>query len=110
MFLFLKKKIEVKNIPDESEIIGTKKKKKKTGTKPKEIEINPEGIPYPFFAQLPEILNNGFMLNITDNDTVFTAGIRNNPETFNENEGEKILLCFNHTENPLFDYEITLKS
>jgi hypothetical protein len=185
VFVF-EKEIEVKNIPDEFEITGTKKKRKDENSKLNETVINPEdldieffpesgslvsgienivafkatdwsgkgvnvsggvlnsegdtlalfaseylgmgkfvftpqageyyyaffmpdSIPYPFFAQLPESLEEGFTINILDNDTAFHVNMQTNPETCEEFAGKKMQLVFRHSEVSLFSYETVLE-
>ncbi|MDR1504181.1 MAG: hypothetical protein LBT43_17170, partial [Prevotella sp.] len=72
------------------------------------VFFTPEGIPYPFFAKLPESLHTGFTINITDRDTVFLLDIRTNPETFKEFSGKKMLLVFRQSERFLFAHETIL--
>jgi hypothetical protein len=70
----------------------------------------PDSITYPFFAQLPESLEKGFTINISDNDTVFHVNIQTNPETCEEFAGKKMLLAFRRSEVPLFNYETVLEN
>jgi hypothetical protein len=68
----------------------------------------PKDMRYSFFAKLPEPLDKGFTLNITDSDTAFILNIRTNQETFGEFSGKKLLLTFRKSEKPLFGHEITV--
>jgi hypothetical protein len=70
----------------------------------------PKDVAYSLYAKFPESLDNGFTLNITDNDTVFILNIRTNHETFDEFSGKKILLMFRQSEEPLLGHETLIKN
>ncbi|MDR0724714.1 MAG: hypothetical protein LBF59_01720 [Prevotellaceae bacterium] len=68
----------------------------------------PENVPYPSFAQLPEPLNKGFTINVSDDDTAFVLNIRCNPLTYDEFADKTIFLVFRQSEKYLFAHEIIL--
>jgi hypothetical protein len=68
----------------------------------------PKNMAYSLFAKLPEPLDKGFTVNITDNDTAFVINVRTNPESFNEFLNKTILLAFRQSEKPLFGHEMTI--
>ncbi|MDR1224563.1 MAG: hypothetical protein LBL07_17045 [Tannerella sp.] len=70
--------------------------------------FRPDGIPYPFFEELPEPLEKGFTISILDQDTVFRLNIQTNPGTYGEFAGKKMQLAFKRSEMPLFGYTTVL--
>jgi hypothetical protein len=68
----------------------------------------PKDVNYALLAKLPETIDKGFTMNVTDNDTAFIINIRTNPAMFAESSGAKILLLFRQSEKPLFDHEIIM--
>ncbi|MDR1340253.1 MAG: hypothetical protein LBK58_09410, partial [Prevotellaceae bacterium] len=70
----------------------------------------PEGIPYLFSVELPEAVSAGFVINITEHDTVFYMNIKTNAETLEKFQEKKIFLDFRHLENQLFSYEMVMET
>ncbi|MDR2285919.1 MAG: hypothetical protein LBE04_00350, partial [Prevotellaceae bacterium] len=67
-----------------------------------------KNVPYSLFEKLPETLNRGFTINVTDDDSVFILNIRTNPESFTDFSGKKILLVFRQSGKPLFGHEMII--
>jgi hypothetical protein len=70
----------------------------------------PKGVQYSQYAKLPETLNKGFVMNISDVDTVFILNIRTNQEIFGEFSGKTMFLTFRQSEKLLFGHEIALNT